>query len=170
MDRKYIGLLKCNKQSFCAIGQWLVHCIRLSIRLSIRDTLTLSMTKEFATTCFDTVIVSVTCAQTLAEIKPVNELDWSPMLYLAIFTMWYVMLLVCRWGHQKETFSALLSLCERNSSVTGGFPSQKPLRGDFMFFYLCLKKRLSKQSTRRWFKTLSRSLLRHLNVPFPFRR
>ena len=31
------------------------------------------------------------------------------------------------WRHQMETFSALLALCEGNSPVTGGFPSQRPV-------------------------------------------
>ena len=64
-----------------------------------------------------------------------------------------------------ETFSALLSLCEGNSPVTGEFPSQRPVTRSFdVFFDLCLNKRLSKPSRRRWFETPSRSLWRHCNV------
>ena len=37
-------------------------------------------------------------------------------------------------------------------------------RGALMFFYLCLNKRLGKQSKRRWFETPLRSLWRHCNV------
>ena len=48
---------------------------------------------------------------------------------------------------------------------TGEFPSQRPMtRSFFVFFDLCLYKRLSKQSTRRLFETPSRSLWRHCNV------
>ena len=46
-----------------------------------------------------------------------------------------------------KTFSALLALCARNSSVTGEFPSQRPVTRSFdVFFGLHLNKRLSKQS------------------------
>ena len=60
-----------------------------------------------------------------------------------------------------KTFSALLALCEGNSLVTGGFPSQK---GFDVFFDLRLNKRLSKQSRRWWFETPSHTLWRHCNV------
>ena len=64
-----------------------------------------------------------------------------------------------------ETFSALLALCEGNSPVNGEFPSQMPVTRRFdVFFDLHLNKRLSKQSRRRWFKTLSRPLWRHGTV------
>ena len=54
-----------------------------------------------------------------------------------------------------EKFTALLALWEGNPPVTGGFLSQRPVtRGFGVFFYLCLNKRLSKQSlskqSRRW--------------------
>ena len=62
------------------------------------------------------------------------------------------------WRHQMETFSALLALCAGNSSVTGEFPSQRPVARSFdIFFDMRLNKRLSKQSIRRWFETPSRS-------------
>ena len=47
-----------------------------------------------------------------------------------------------------ETFSALLALCEGNPSVTGGFPSQKPMTQN-AFFDLHLNKRSGKQTKRR---------------------
>ena len=51
------------------------------------------------------------------------------------------------WHHQMETFSALLALCVGISSVTGEFPSQRPVTQSFdIFFDLRLDKRLSKQS------------------------
>ena len=52
-----------------------------------------------------------------------------------------------------------------NPPVTRGFPSQSPVtRSFYVFFDLRLNKHLSKQSTRRWFETSSRSLWRHCNV------
>ena len=50
-------------------------------------------------------------------------------------------------------------------SVTGEFPSQKPVTQSYdIFLDLRLKKRLSNQSKLRWFETPSRSLWRHCNV------
>ena len=64
-----------------------------------------------------------------------------------------------------ETFSALLALCAGNSSVTGEFPSQRPVTRSFDgFFDLRLNKPLSKQSWGWWFETPSRSLWCHYNV------
>ena len=58
-----------------------------------------------------------------------------------------------------ETCSALLAFCAGNSSVTGGFPSQRLVtRSCDVFFDLRLNKRLSKQSLGWWFETTSRSL------------
>ena len=65
------------------------------------------------------------------------------------------------WRHQlvKKNFASL-AVCEGNPSVTDGFLSQRPATRIFDFFFdLRLNKRLSKQSRRRWFKTL----LRHCN-------
>ena len=63
-----------------------------------------------------------------------------------------------------ETFSALLALCAGNSQVTGEFRSHRPATRSFnVFFDLRLSKRLSKQSSRRWFETPPRSLWRHRN-------
>ena len=61
-----------------------------------------------------------------------------------------------------QTFSALLAICERNSPVTGRFPSQRPGTRSFDVVYdLRLNKRLSKQSRRWWFEAPLRSLWRH---------
>ena len=61
-----------------------------------------------------------------------------------------------------ETFSALLALCAGNSSVTGEFPTQRPVTRAFdVFFNLRLNKRLSKQWWGWWFETPSRPLWRH---------
>ena len=63
-----------------------------------------------------------------------------------------------------ETFFVLLAFCAGNSPVTGEFPAQRPVTRSFYdFFDMCLDKRLSKQSRRRWFKTPPRSLWRHCN-------
>ena len=63
---------------------------------------------------------------------------------------------------QMETFAALLALCAGNSRVIGEFPSQRPVTRCFdVFFYLCLNKRLSKQSWIWWFEALSRLIWRH---------
>ena len=68
------------------------------------------------------------------------------------------------WRHQMGTLSALLVLCMGNSPVTGEFPSPWLVTRNFdVFFDLCLNKRLSKQSRRRWFETSSWSLWRHCN-------
>ena len=62
-------------------------------------------------------------------------------------------------------FSALLGLCEGNPTVTGVFPSQRPVARSFdVVCDLRLNKQLNKQSRRRWFVTPSRSLWRHCNV------
>ena len=69
------------------------------------------------------------------------------------------------WRYHMETFSALMTFCKGNTSVTGGFPSQRPVTRSFdVFFDLRRNKRLRKQWRRRWFETLLRSLWRHCNV------
>ena len=66
------------------------------------------------------------------------------------------------WRNQMEIFAMLLALCEGNSPVTGVFPSQRPVMWSFdVFFDLCLKKRLSKQSRHQWFEMPLRSLWHH---------
>ena len=63
-----------------------------------------------------------------------------------------------------ETFSALLALCEGDSPVNGGFPSQRPVSRSFdVFFEVRLNKRLSKQSIRWWVETPMRLLRRNGN-------
>ena len=70
------------------------------------------------------------------------------------------------WRHQMDIISAILALCEGYPPVTGGFPSQRPVTRSFdVFFELRLKKkRLTKQSRRRWFETPTHSSWRHYNV------
>ena len=49
------------------------------------------------------------------------------------------------WRHQMETFSALLAICAVNSTVSGEFPTQRPVTWSFdVFFDLRLNERLSK--------------------------
>ena len=63
-----------------------------------------------------------------------------------------------------ETFSALLASCAGNSSVTGEFPTERPVTRSFdVFFDLHLNKRLSKQLWGWWFETPSCPLWRHCN-------
>ena len=63
-----------------------------------------------------------------------------------------------------ETFSALLTLCARNSPVTDEFHAQRPVTRSFdVFFDLRVNKRLSEQSWGWWFETPARSLWRHCN-------
>ena len=70
---------------------------------------------------------------------------------------------VIKWKHLLA-LCALLVLCAGNSPVTGEIPSQRPVtRSLDVFFDMCLKKHLSKQSWGRWFETQSRSWWRHCN-------
>ena len=64
----------------------------------------------------------------------------------------------------KGNIFALLALCEENSTVTGEFPSQRPVTLSFgVLFYLCPNKRSSKQPRSRWFETPWHLLCRHCN-------
>ena len=107
---------------------------------------------------------------------------WLFSIHIHVATLNWIMIIgsgvACRllvvklsitwWRHQMETFSALLTLCARNSPVTGESPSQRPVtqwRGALMFpLIFALNKQLSKQSWGWWFETPSRSLWRHCNV------
>ena len=92
----------------------------------------------------------------------VNNCQWILDLITTIFKD--LLSFYAGWRHQMETFSALLALCEGNPSVTGGFPSQRPVTRSFdVFFCARLNKRLSKQSRCWWFETPRRSLWRHCN-------
>ena len=93
-----------------------------------------------------------------------NDQRYRSEVYLGLHT--------CRcgqgpwWPHQMEALSALLALCAGNSSVTGEFPWQRPVTRNFdVFFYMCLNKRLSKQSWGWWLETSSHSIWRHRNAP-----
>ena len=74
----------------------------------------------------------------------------------------YILEMVTWWRHQMETISALMAICEGNSSVSGEVPKQRPVtRSVVVFFDLRRIKRLNKQSWGWWFETLSRPLWRH---------
>ena len=66
------------------------------------------------------------------------------------------------WRHQMEAFSALLTLCEGNPPVVGGFPSQGQWHGALIFSLIY--KRLNTQWRRRWFDTSLRSSWRHCDI------
>ena len=66
---------------------------------------------------------------------------------------------VIKWKHFRVTGPLW-----GESTIYGGFPSQRPVTRSFdVFPDLRPNKRLSKQSRRRWFETHSRSLWRHCN-------
>ena len=81
----------------------------------------------------------------------------------------YAMLSFVLFGFYMMTTSngsifRVTAICAGNSPVTGEFPAQRPVtRGFDVFFYLCLDKRLSKQSWGWWFEMPSCSLWRHHN-------
>ena len=94
--------------------------------------------------------------------KITNSLSPSPVTENTINDI--LIFLKAWWRHQMESFSAQLALCAGNSPATGEFPAQRPVTRSFdVFFYLCLNKRLSKQSWGWWFETPSCSLWRHCN-------
>ena len=79
--------------------------------------------------------------------------------------------LFSQWRHQMETCSASLAFVRgihrwlrgiHRSQVNS--PHTDKWRGALIFSLICLNKRLSKQSRRRWVETPSRSLWRHCNV------
>ena len=77
-----------------------------------------------------------------------QDFIWNMLTYWPLRSTW--------WRHQMETFSVLLALCAGNSTVSGEFPSQRPVTRSFdVFFDLRLDKRLSKQSWGWWFETPS---------------
>ena len=66
-----------------------------------------------------------------SPLLPVTNVCWCVWCTVAgnCYTSWSS----AWWRHQKETFSALLTLCAGNSSVTGEFPSQRPVTRSFDF-------------------------------------
>ena len=113
---------------------------------------------------------------TLIKLRFYGRASWCALWVLGLIfisTFVVAVLIMCVfswWRHQMETVSALLVLCEGNPLVTGGFPSQRPVTERFNIFVdLYLKKRLIKQSARRWFETLPRqSLTSVLQLPLSY--
>ena len=65
-------------------------------------------------------------------------------IYVFSFYLFSHLVFVCQhfsylhiawWRHQMEKFSTLLALCQRNSPVTGEFPSQMPVTQSFDVFF-----------------------------------
>ena len=67
------------------------------------------------------------------------------IIYHYVNTLGHLISLLVLWRrHQMETFSALLAICVGNPSITGEFPSQRPVTRSFdVLFGLPLNKRLS---------------------------
>ena len=81
-------------------------------------------------------------------------------LILSYLTMWHFKL-----TSSNGNIFSVTGPCEENPSLTGGFPSQRPVTRSFdVSFDLRLNMRLYKQSKRRWFETPSRPLWHHCNV------
>ena len=99
-------------------------------------------------------------------------MNYDEQLILLVSQFWLidhskmlqVIVLLLKWRHQAETFSALQAIVTGNSPVTGEFPSQRLFtRSVDVFFDIRPNKRLSKQSWGWWFETPSHSLWRHCN-------
>ena len=107
-----------------------------------------------------------------SHIQMIDPLFWSGFTRNTV-TIWHFYYVskqnspieITWWRHQRQTFFTLLALCTGNSPVTVEFPSQRPVTWSFdVFFGVRLNKQLNKQSRRRWFDALSRSLWRHCYV------
>ena len=99
------------------------------------------------------------CHQGMRNIAPVSVTNvWKKWVISTSIPQQFMM------TSSSGTMSALLAICERNPTVTDGFPSQKPVTRSFdVSFDLRLNKRLNIQSRCQWFETPSRSLWRHCN-------
>ena len=87
--------------------------------------------------------------ETSRDTKPLSE---------PIISQGSILLCLPWLRHQMKTFPLYWPLCEGYPTVTGGFPSQRPVSWSLdIFFDLCLNKRLSKQSRRRSLEKPSRS-------------
>ena len=104
---------------------------------------------------------------------PIISYQYWGWIFYNLWSVWWDVLcdlstilnyFISWWHHQMETFSSLLALCERNSPVTGEFPSQRPVAQSFeVFFDLLQNKGMCKESRRRWFEMPLRSLRCHCN-------
>ena len=68
------------------------------------------------------------------------------------------------WRHQMEKFPRCWPYVRGIHRSPVNSPHKGQWRRALMFSLICLDKRLSKQSRRRWFETPSRSLWRHSDV------
>ena len=111
---------------------------------------------------FRTCIVELCiCAQVVGRVL----CDISHKLCIQFYGVLFLLGLYPGWHHQRETFSALLALCEGNPLVTSGFPSQRPVTQSFdVFFDLRLSKRLNKWSKHQWSEIPLCSLWCHCNA------
>ena len=115
----------------------------------------------------------VSLSHVIADLYQVNFADLGSLLSEKLaknLRLWHAWLIasietkLSQWRHQMETCSELLALCARNSTVTGEFPTQRPVTRSFdVFFVLRLHKRLSKQSWGWWSETPTHPLWRHCN-------
>ena len=65
------------------------------------------------------------------------------------------------WHYKMETFSVLLTLCVRNSPVTGEFTTQRPVTQSFDASLICA---WTNGWGRRWFEMPSHPIWRHCNA------
>ena len=83
------------------------------------------------------------------SLQPISVL---PISVMPIYVISIYVIRISWWRHQLETFSALLTVCAKNSPVTGEFPSQRPVTLSFdVFLDRHPNKRLCKQSWSWWF-------------------
>ena len=101
------------------------------------------------------------CKPVLLQIMAWCQNDTEPILKTMI-TQFTVTVHddVIKWKHFPRNWP----FCAGNSPVPGEFHAQRPVTQSFdVFFDLRLNIRLSKQSSGRWFETLSPPLFRHCN-------
>ena len=105
--------------------------------------------------------------QTVAGHNHDNGCLWSTCTAVIILLLGYICMeetwehiSVARWRHQMEAFSSLQTFV---MGTTG--PLTKANEAELWFFFIDLRlnRRLSEQSRRRWFETLTRSLWRPCN-------
>ena len=98
-------------------------------------------------------VTSVIRTERIGLLRPRKRLLWFqsrrdlPLLMQVVYSTishWHV----SRWHHQAETFSALLALCDGNSPVTGGFPSQRPVARGLRCFLSCAAGQTAVQTVK----------------------
>ena len=133
---------------------------RISTDICITTTLTSKSSEELY--CSSHWLYSI-CSERNATLYMAHSDEGLDQVKLVLACQWssgYIHDDVIKW----KPFSALLALCEGNSPATGELPPQRPVTRNFdVLVDLCLNKRSSKPSRRRWLETPSRSLWRHCN-------